>query len=113
MVLAEALLCLRAERAPTAIVTYDDMLAGSVLTALEKLDISVPDTVSVAALAGVGEVTHQGRAITHCRFDFMEMGRQGISMLHRLCLGQSSAVPRIKRIGSEFITGQTIAQATT
>jgi len=111
VVLAEALTCLRAQGAATAIITYDDMLAGYVLATLDKLEVSVPGNVSVAALAGVGEVMHHGKIISHCRFDFMEMGRQGIAMLHHLCLGQSSAVPRIKRIGCEFIAGQTIGQA--
>jgi DNA-binding LacI/PurR family transcriptional regulator len=102
--LATAWFAAQAE-APTAVVTSDDSCAEALIAKLSQMGLSVPEDVSVCALACADSHRHAG--LTHCRFDFTAMGRKGVELLRERCRKPGEPTNRIHRIGFEWVEGGT------
>lgn len=100
----------RRER-PTAILTYDESVAKSLIRVLSEGVLRVPQDVSICAVAGAGEVDSDGSCVTQCRFDFVGMGRQAGELLKARCLKTDNSCPRTYRSGFQFLDGHTTAGA--
>jgi LacI family transcriptional regulator len=66
---------------PTALVCYNDLVALGVMSALHKLGISVPDTVSVVGNDDIPVAQHMPIALTTVRAPMLELGRKAAEVL--------------------------------
>jgi DNA-binding LacI/PurR family transcriptional regulator len=93
---------------PTALLTDGEYTTITLLKELQRGGIRVPEDVSVCAVAGAGgpgSLTSQSFA--YCRFDFVGMGRTAAELLVDRCRRPQVDKPRARRIGFEFVEGNT------
>lgn len=95
-------------RKQTAFLTYDVDIALTLMEALHEAGIRVPEDVSVCAVAGAGDAVCGGHPITYCRFDFVAMGRQSVSLLADRCLKPGVNAAHAYRVGFSFVEGVTV-----
>ncbi|MEI8243294.1 MAG: substrate-binding domain-containing protein [bacterium] len=93
---------------PTVVLTDDEVMARTVALELAELGLRVPEDVSVCALAMAGEVKLGDRPLTGCRFDFVSMGQQAVSLLQNRYENPTTTRVVTHRIGFEFVEGQTV-----
>ena len=96
----------RSGRGPTALLTDNHAGARGLLDALTQRGLRVPEELSVCAVAGDQAASHRHPVLTHCRFDFTDMGRKAMELLAARCL-QPKAPVGGHRIGFEFVAGET------
>ncbi len=91
----------------TAVLTGEETGAMALVRSLTAAGVQVPRDVSVCAVAGAGDTMVDGRQLTYCRFNFVEMGREAVRLLVARCAQPLLAGPEIHRIGFEFVAGAT------
>ena len=100
--------CLRKPGHPTAIVTESDYSADLLLRELGICGVRVPGDLVLCAVGGAGHLHGRDtQTCTHCRFDFVGMGRTVMELLAARCSGPTDGLPRGHRIGFEFMEGAT------
>lgn len=70
-----------ADRRPTAVTCYNDLVALGVCRALRDLDLSVPDDVSVVGFDDLDILAHTGLALTTVSVPTARMGSRALDML--------------------------------
>ena len=96
----------------TAVVAQDDHTAVRLIQHLGKVNLRVPEDISVAAIAGPDMTAAGTPPLTYCRMDFEDMGRQGINLLELRSRSGPPDEPNVVRIGFDFIRGKTTAPPT-
>jgi DNA-binding LacI/PurR family transcriptional regulator len=98
---------------PTAVLVESDFAANALLKELLVRGIRVPEDISLCAVAGSDDPSLRGSlAWTYCRFDFTRMGRAAAELLVERCRQPEIETPRARRIGFEFVEGQTVGWIT-
>ena len=95
---------------PTALLTADAGIASHLAEALQRRGVRVPADISVCAIAGDRDASLRTPQITHCRFDFVELGRMCMELLMARCR-QPEGPPQGRRIGFAFAAGESTRQA--
>lgn len=96
---------------PTALMTNSSLYATDLLMELEQHGLRAPEDLSFCTVAAESDLTHAGRAVTACRFDFVGMGRAAVRRLTERCGMPDSGGPRETRIGFELVMGETTRKA--
>ena len=96
---------------PTALLTDSEYTTAALLTELQRDGIRVPEDISVCAVAGSGDPAIPAVLPgAYCRFDFFGMGRVAAELLADRCRRPQADKPRARRIGFEFVQGETTRQ---
>jgi GntR family transcriptional regulator of arabinose operon len=91
---------------PTAIVAYDDTMAGLVIDALRSLGRSVPDDVSVTGFANMTPEAQSGNLAT-CEFDAEQQAKMAVRrVIERIRQGGMSGM--VITVPSRFKPGRSI-----
>lgn len=105
----EVLGAMRSPDPPTALLAFSAMQAVNLTRELSAAGFAVPDTVSLAAVAGVpADVAGCDIALDYGRVDFRAMGMAAIETLERRCMPRPPKEPQLIRIGVERSRGRSI-----
>ncbi len=66
----------------TALVCYNDFLAGRVVMRLHELGVRVPEDISVAGFDGVNHSWYEGPALTTCALPLEDIGAEAVRMVY-------------------------------
>lgn len=86
-----SLLALPAEDRPSAVITYNDLLAFGALHALRSQGLSAPEDMSVVGCDGIALAAHSNPPLTTIDQPKYRMGRLAMQMLRKLMDGDTSA----------------------
>jgi DNA-binding LacI/PurR family transcriptional regulator len=97
-------------RRPTAVLAYDEPLAGLLCESLRSLGVSVPETVSVAGAVGVRGTNVAGQLTVTCSIaQFEQMGHLAMQTLVAQTTDRASSMPVVQRVGSILQIGTSTA----
>ncbi len=85
------LLSLPANDRPTAVLTYNDLLAFGALHAVRVHGLNVPDDISVVGCDGIALAAHSNPPLTTTEQPKYRMGRLAMQTLHRQLTGEIKA----------------------
>ncbi|MCC6191780.1 MAG: LacI family DNA-binding transcriptional regulator [Anaerolineales bacterium] len=88
---ASALLALPAAERPSAIITYNDLMALGVLHAVRAQGLSVPDDLSVIGIDNIAMAEHANPPLTTIAQPKYQLGRLAMKTLRRMLSGQPPA----------------------
>ena len=95
------------ETAPTAIVTFSDMLAVGVYEALRERAIAIPDELSVASFDDTSLAAHLIPALTTVRSQREEIGHRALGALMALINGEE--IPATNSLAAELVLRESTA----
>lgn len=105
----EVLETMRSPDPPSAILAFSAMQAVNLLRGLAAAGIAVPESVSLAGVAGVpADVAGCDLDLDYGRVDFRAMGKAAIETLERRCGAKPPKAPQLVRIGVERSRGRSI-----
>ncbi len=88
---------------PTAVFTYNDIMAIGALRALKEKGVRVPQDFSVVGFDDIPEAAYSCPALTTVRQEKYEMGAQSVALLQRLINGETfDEVPKVA-VGVELV----------
>ena len=91
---------------PTAVLAYDEPVAGHLCESLEKLGLRVPHDLSVAGAAGAEGANVAGQLVVTCAITrFEEMGQLAMKALLAQAGGKPSRNAGVQRVGSQLSAG--------
>jgi len=99
----------REPRRFSAIATYDTEVARGLIDELGKLNLRVPQDISVAAVAGAEDALVGTRTLTYNRVPFIRMGSAAVQRLAARCRELPPCEPRVTYVDSELVAGNTAA----
>lgn len=85
------LLALPVADRPTAVITYNDLLAFGALHAMRVHGLSTPDDLSVVGCDGIALSAHSNPPLTTIEQPKYRMGRLAMQLLHRQLSGENKA----------------------
>jgi DNA-binding LacI/PurR family transcriptional regulator len=95
---------------PSAVLTYDEPLAGLLCQSLERWGLHVPQSVSVAGAVGVTGTNVAGRLTVTCSLaKFEEMGHLAMLALMAQTSSKAPHTPVVQRIGNVLQAGTSTA----
>lgn len=97
----------REPRRFSAVVAYDTTVARNLMTELSKLNVRIPQDLSIAAVAGAEDALVGGRVLTYNKVPFVRMGSLAVQRLAARCDELPPREPRVTFVDSEFVAGNT------
>jgi LacI family transcriptional regulator len=95
-------LCEQAEP-PTAVFTFNDIMAIGVLRGAWEKGIRVPEEMSVVGFDDIVQAAYTCPALTTIHLDKGEMGRRGVELLMQLIKGEAPAAELMKAVGVHLV----------
>jgi DNA-binding LacI/PurR family transcriptional regulator len=102
---ASALLALPAAERPTAVITYNDLMALGVLSAVRAQRLSVPRDLSVIGIDNIAMAEHANPPLTTIAQPKYQLGRLAMKTLRRMLHGQPPAGESYMLIESPLVVG--------
>jgi DNA-binding LacI/PurR family transcriptional regulator len=96
----------RANRRPTAVTCYNDLVALGLCCALRELDLRVPDEVSVVGFDDIPLLEYLALPLTTVRIPKLQMGRVASQMIIRHIESRAVLPPQKVYLDSELVARQ-------
>lgn len=93
---------------PTAIIAADDLMAMDCIYTAERLNISVPDNLSVIGFGEIGAPVGISYGLTTLRIPWEKMGERSVQMMRELLHG--AAEPHFEAYQAELVVRNSCAQ---